>query len=56
MMNKVTHLDIPIKTILHLYQSIVHPVLVYGSDVWDVSSGGTSEVGKAIGSWDSYYV
>ena len=48
MMNKLRHLDIPTKTILHLHQTMVQPVLVYVSDVWGVSSGGTFEVDKVF--------
>ena len=34
MMNKIKSLEIPASTVLHLYQTIVQPVLVYGSDIW----------------------
>ena len=32
MMNNVKNLNVPTKSILHLYLTIVKPVLVYGND------------------------
>ena len=46
MIGKLKNLDVPTRTILYLYQTLVQPVLVYGSDVWGVSTGGLSKVDK----------
>ena len=43
MMNKIKMLEIPPSTVLHLYQTIVQPVLVYGSDIWVVTARGLAE-------------
>ena len=34
MIDRLKNLDVPTRTILYLNQTLVQPVLVYGSDVW----------------------
>ena len=48
MMNKIKSLEIPASTVLHLYQTIVQPVLVYGSDIWGVTARGLAEADKVF--------
>ena len=47
-MNKIKSLEIPAWTVLHLYQTIVQPVLVYGSDIWGVTARGLAEAAKVF--------
>ena len=47
-MNKIKNLDVPAPTVLHLYQTMIQPVLVYGSDVWGVTKRGPTEADKVF--------
>ena len=35
-----------LKVLMHMYETLIHPILLYGSDVWGSQSKGTSAVGK----------
>ena len=48
MMNKIKNLDVPAPTVLHLYQTMIQSVLVYGSDVWGVTKRGPTEADKVF--------
>ena len=48
MMNKIKNLNVPAPTVLHLYQTMIQPVLVYGSDVWGVTKRGPTEADKVF--------
>ena len=52
MVNKIKNSDIPAPTVLHLYQTMIQPVLVYGSDVWGVTKIGPTEAHKVFNWFD----
>ena len=37
MLNKVKNLSIPPRCTIHMYQSLIQPIVLYGSDVWGMN-------------------
>ena len=39
---------LPVKIMIYLFQSLIRPILVYGSDVWGVNSNATKAMNKVF--------